>query len=35
MALVSLFKGSIEDIEINKGKLDDVFISLTAKKIGN
>jgi ABC-2 type transport system ATP-binding protein len=35
MELVSLFKGSIEDIEINKGKLDDVFISLTAKKIGN
>ena len=29
MELVSLFKGSIKDIEIgNKGKLDDVFISL-------
>jgi len=35
MDLISLFKGSIKDIEINKGKLDDVFISLTAKKISN
>jgi ABC-2 type transport system ATP-binding protein len=35
MELISLFKGSIQDIEINKGKLDDVFISLTGKKIKN
>jgi ABC-2 type transport system ATP-binding protein len=35
MDLVSIFKDSIQDLEINKGKLDDVFISLTGKEIRN
>jgi ABC-2 type transport system ATP-binding protein len=33
--LVSLFKSSIQDIEINKGTLDDVFLALTGKEIRN
>jgi ABC-2 type transport system ATP-binding protein len=35
MELVSLFKTSIEDIEIRKGTLDEVFLSLTGKEIRN
>jgi len=35
MELVSVFKTSIEDIEIRKGTLDDVFLSLTGKEIRN
>ena len=35
MELVSAFKTSIEDIEIRKGTLDDVFLSLTGKEIRN
>jgi ABC-2 type transport system ATP-binding protein len=35
MDLVSLFKASIQDIEISKGTLDDVFLSLTGKEIRN
>jgi ABC-2 type transport system ATP-binding protein len=35
MELVSVFKASIEDIEIRKGTLDDVFLSLTGKEIRN
>jgi ABC-2 type transport system ATP-binding protein len=35
MELVSIFKASIEDIEIRKGTLDDVFLSLTGKEIRN
>jgi ABC-2 type transport system ATP-binding protein len=35
MDLVSLFKSSIQDLEIDKGTLDDVFLSLTGKEIRN
>jgi ABC-2 type transport system ATP-binding protein len=35
MELVSVFKTSIEDIEIRKGTLDEVFLSLTGKEIRN
>jgi len=35
MDLVSCFKDSIQDLEINKGTLDDVFLSLTGKEIRN
>jgi ABC-2 type transport system ATP-binding protein len=35
MALVSVFKTSIEDIEIRKGTLDEVFLALTGKEIRN
>jgi len=35
MDVVALFKDSIRDIEINKGTLDDVFLSLTGKEIRN
>ena len=35
MELVSVFKNAIEDIEIRKGTLDDVFLSLTGKEIRN
>lgn len=35
MELVSRFKGSIQDLEIDKGTLDDVFLSLTGKEIRN
>ncbi len=35
MDIVSLFKESIEDIEINKGTLNDVFIAITGKEIRN
>jgi ABC-2 type transport system ATP-binding protein len=35
MELVSVFKTSIEDIEIRKGTLDDVFLALTGKEIRN
>ena len=35
MDLVSLFKSSILDLEIDKGTLDDVFLSLTGKEIRN
>jgi ABC-2 type transport system ATP-binding protein len=35
MEMVSAFKGSIEDIEIRKGTLDDVFLQLTGKEIRN
>ena len=35
LELVSLFKSSIQDIEINKGTLDDVFLALTGKEIRN
>ena len=35
MEIVSLFRDSIEDIEINKGTLNDVFISITGKEIRN
>ncbi len=35
MELVSVFKSSIQDIEISKGKLDDVFLSITGKEIRN
>lgn len=31
--IVSIFKDSIEDIEINKGTLNDVFIAITGKEI--
>ena len=33
LEIVSLFKGTIEDIEINKGTLNDVFIAITGKEI--
>jgi len=33
--IVSLYKGSIQDIEIGKGTLDDVFLALTGKEIRN
>jgi ABC-2 type transport system ATP-binding protein len=35
MEIVSMFKDSIEDIEINKGTLNDVFIAITGKEIRN
>ena len=35
MDLVALFKSSILDLEISKGTLDDVFLSLTGKEIRN
>jgi ABC-2 type transport system ATP-binding protein len=35
MELVSVFKTSIADIEIRKGTLDDVFLSLTGREIRN
>jgi ABC-2 type transport system ATP-binding protein len=35
MDLVALFKDTIQDIEIAKGTLDDVFLSLTGKEIRN
>jgi ABC-2 type transport system ATP-binding protein len=35
MELVSVFKTSIEDIEIRKGTLDEVFLALTGKEIRN
>jgi ABC-2 type transport system ATP-binding protein len=35
MELVSVFKSSIEDLEIRKGTLDDVFVALTGKEIRN
>jgi ABC-2 type transport system ATP-binding protein len=35
MELVSVFKTSIEDIELRKGTLDDVFLALTGKEIRN
>jgi len=35
MEIVSTFKGSIEDIEINKGTLNDVFLAITGKEIRN
>ena len=35
MDIVALFKDTIQDIEINKGTLDDVFLSLTGKEIRN
>ena len=31
--IISVFKESIEDIEINKGTLNDVFIAITGKEI--
>ncbi len=33
LAIASEFKGSIEDIEINKGTLNDVFLAITGKEI--
>lgn len=33
LEIVSQFKGTIEDIEINKGTLNDVFIAITGKEI--
>jgi ABC-2 type transport system ATP-binding protein len=33
LELISLFQTSIEDIEINKGTLNDVFIAITGKEI--
>jgi ABC-2 type transport system ATP-binding protein len=33
LAIASAFKESIEDIEINKGTLNDVFIAITGKEI--
>jgi ABC-2 type transport system ATP-binding protein len=33
LEIVSLFKSTIEDIEINKGTLNDVFIAITGKEI--
>jgi ABC-2 type transport system ATP-binding protein len=35
MDIVSAFKDSIDDIEINKGTLNDVFIAITGKEIRN
>jgi ABC-2 type transport system ATP-binding protein len=35
LEIVSSFKESIEDIEINKGTLNDVFIAITGKEIRN
>jgi ABC-2 type transport system ATP-binding protein len=35
MELVCVFKTAIEDIEIRKGTLDEVFLSLTGKEIRN
>jgi ABC-2 type transport system ATP-binding protein len=35
MDIVSLFRDSIDDIEINKGTLNDVFIAITGKEIRN
>jgi ABC-2 type transport system ATP-binding protein len=35
MNIVSIFKNSIEDIEIFKGTLNDVFIEITGKEIRN
>ena len=31
--MVALFKGAIDDIEINKGTLNDVFLAITGKEI--
>lgn len=33
LEIITLFKTSIEDIEINKGTLNDVFIAITGKEI--
>jgi ABC-2 type transport system ATP-binding protein len=35
MELVSVFRTSIEDLEIRKGTLDEVFLALTGKEIRN
>jgi ABC-2 type transport system ATP-binding protein len=35
LEIVSIFKDTIEDIEINKGTLNDVFLSITGKEIRN
>lgn len=35
LEIVSTFKDSIRDIEINKGTLNDVFIAITGKEIRN
>jgi ABC-2 type transport system ATP-binding protein len=35
MEIVSIFKDTIDDIEINKGTLNDVFLSITGKEIRN
>jgi ABC-2 type transport system ATP-binding protein len=35
MEIVSKFKDTIEDIEINKGTLNDVFLAITGKEIRN
>jgi ABC-2 type transport system ATP-binding protein len=35
LEIVSTFKNSIRDIEINKGTLNDVFIAITGKEIRN
>jgi ABC-2 type transport system ATP-binding protein len=35
LEIISTFKGSIEDIEINKGTLNDVFLAITGKEIRN
>jgi ABC-2 type transport system ATP-binding protein len=31
--ITSIFKNSIQDLEINKGTLNDVFIAITGKEI--
>jgi ABC-2 type transport system ATP-binding protein len=33
LAITDAFKETIEDIEINKGTLNDVFIAITGKEI--
>jgi len=33
LEITSLFRESIEDIEINKGTLNEVFIAITGKEI--
>ena len=33
MEITSVFKNSIQDLEINKGTLNDVFIAITGKEI--
>jgi len=35
LKIVSLFKDAISDIEIAKGTLNDVFITITGRRSGN